>query len=142
MASVVLVAVATFGCDQVCRQELHAALGAAVGLLARNLRMHGAHVCRLFCRLGEQLHSAFRAAAGLVAHHLGVHRARVNDRDALWHTHIHLGDERERLVGRCLQKRLDPLALLGHVAVGAEARELVGERRLRRVVDDLDRSKR
>jgi hypothetical protein len=97
---VVLVAVTTSACDQVRRQELHAALGAAVGLLACDLRMHGAHVGGLFCRLGEQLHSALRAAAGLVADHLGVHRAGINDRDAFGHAHIHLGDERERLLGR------------------------------------------
>src|SRR5205085_4699304 len=56
--SVVLVVVPSSGCDHVRRQELHAALGAAVGLVARDLRMHGAHVRRLFCRLSEQLHPA------------------------------------------------------------------------------------
>jgi hypothetical protein len=108
--SVVLVVVTSSGFNQVRRQELHAALGAAVGFVARHLRMHGADVCRLFCRLGEQLHPALRAAAGLVTDHFGVHRAGVDDWDAFWHAHVHLGDERERLVGRRLQKRLDAVA--------------------------------
>src|SRR5205085_2289218 len=52
--SVVLVAVISFGCDQVRRQELHAALGAAVRFLARHFGMHRADVRRLFSCLGKQ----------------------------------------------------------------------------------------
>src|SRR5438034_5789283 len=139
--AVVLVALTTSSCDQVRRQELHAALGAAVGLVARDLRMHGAHVRRLFSRLGEQLHAALRAAAGFVADHFRVHRAGVNDWDAFGHAHVHLGDERECLVGRRCQERLDALALFGHVAVGAQVCELVGVGRLRLLVGDRDRGK-
>jgi hypothetical protein len=108
--SVVLVVATPSGFDQVRRQELHTAPRAAVGFLARYLWMHGAHVSRLFCRLGEQLHAALRTAAGLVTDHLWVHRAGVNDRDAFGHAQVHLGDERECLVGRSVQERLDALA--------------------------------
>src|SRR2546421_21086 len=52
-SAVILVAVTASGCDQVCGHELHAAFRAAVRLLARHLRMHRTHVCRLFCRLSE-----------------------------------------------------------------------------------------
>src|SRR5436190_8670891 len=92
--SVMLVSVTATGFDDVRRQELHAALGAAVRLFARHLWMHRAHVCRLFRRLREQFHAALRAAAGLLADNFGMHRADVNDRNAFGHPHIHLGDER------------------------------------------------
>src|SRR5207247_4566328 len=114
--SVVLVVVTSSGFDQVGRQELHAALRAAVGFVARDLWMHRANVRRLFCRLGEQLHPALRAAAGLVADHFGGHRARVNAWDAFGHAHAHLRDQREHLLGRRLPVRLDPLSWLGYVA--------------------------
>ena len=52
----------------------------------------------------------FGQLPGSVAHDLGVHRAGVDDVDALGHAHVHLGDERERLVGRRVEVRLDPLA--------------------------------
>jgi hypothetical protein len=122
---VVLVAVLAASRDQAFRHELHAALGTAVRFVARNFRMHRADVRRLFCRLREQLHPALRAATRLVAHHLGMHRAGVDDGHALGHAHVHLGDERERLIRWRLQERLDAFALLGHVAIGARACELV-----------------
>jgi hypothetical protein len=68
-----------------------------------------------------------------------MHRADVDDLDAFGDAQIHLGHERERLVGRCRQKRLDSPAQLGHVAIGAEARELPGVRGLRPLVGNGDR---
>ena len=110
MTTMVLVAVFAASLDDTCGQELHAAVGTAVRLVARHLRMHGADVHGLFRRLGEQLHAALRAAARLIAHDLRVHRADVNDRHALRHRHVHLGGERERLVGWRPEERLDLLA--------------------------------
>ena len=141
MPCVVLVAVPCASRDHALGQKLHAARRAAVRLVARHLGMHRADVGGLFCRLGEQLHAALGAAAGLRAHHLRVHRADVDDLDALGHAHVHLRDERERLDGRRLQVRLDPLALLSHVTVCPQLPELISERLLREVVRDVDRRK-
>jgi hypothetical protein len=77
--------------------------------------------------LGQKLHAALGAAAGLRAHDLRVHRADVDDVDALGHAHIHLGDERERLVGRRIQVRLGSLALLEHVRVRPQLPEPLSE---------------
>ncbi len=67
-----------------------------------------------------------------------MHRARVDDRP-FGHAHVHLGDERERLVGWRLQERLNPLAQLGQVRVRSQPGELVGERLLRLLVGNRDR---
>ena len=107
---VVLVSVPAAGLHEACREELHAALRTPVGLVARHLWMHRTDIGRLLCRLGEQFHPALRAAARLLAHDLRVHRTDVDDWYALWHAHVHLGDERERLVRRRLEERLDALA--------------------------------
>jgi hypothetical protein len=70
VAVVVLVVVSGISSDEALWQELHAALGTAVGLVALHLRMHRADVCHLFSGLCEQLHPARRATAGLSAHDL------------------------------------------------------------------------
>ena len=68
-----------------------------------------------------------------------MHRADIDHRHALGYAHLQLGDERERLVRRRLEERLDALAQLGHVAVAAQARELVRERLLRLFAGNGDR---
>ena len=60
--------------------------------------------------LWQELHAALGAATGLCTHDLCVHRADVDDLDAFRYAHVHLGDERERLVGLHLKEGLDPLA--------------------------------
>jgi hypothetical protein len=124
---VVLVAVLCAGRHYALGQELHAALWAAVRLVARHFGMHRADVRRLFCRLHKKLHAALGTAAGLRAHNLRVHRTDIDDLDAFGHAHVHLGDERERLIGRRLQIRLDSLALLDHVCVRAQLHEPIDE---------------
>ena len=59
--------------------------------------------------LGNELHPALRTAVGLLAPDLRVHRAHVDD-VSLGPAEVHLGHERERLVGRRREEGLDPLA--------------------------------
>src|SRR4029079_2492768 len=134
-----LVSVPAAGFHEACRQELHAALRTAVRLVARHLGMHRTDIGRLLRRLGEEFHPALRAAARLLAHDLRVHRTDVDDRYALGYAHVHLGDERERLVCRRLEERRDALAYLGHVPVAAQTREVVCERLLHLVAGHGDR---
>ena len=54
-------------------------------------------------------------------------------------SHVHLGDERERLVGGGLQVRPDPLPLRREVTVHAQGVELGVERRLGALLGDRDR---
>jgi hypothetical protein len=110
--------------DQVSGQHLHAARRAVVRRVADDLRVHRADVGR--GRRGrEELHSALRAAPGLVADDLGVHRASVGDRP-LGHLEVHLGDERERLVGLGADVRCEPLPLGSPLRVVAHDLELLG----------------
>ena len=82
-----------------CRwQQLHPALGAVVGGVADDLRVHRAGVARR-SRGRDQLHSALGATVGLFADDVGVHRTRVDD-GAVGNAHVHLGDQSERLVRR------------------------------------------
>src|SRR5262249_36020590 len=67
----------------------------------------------------EKLHTALRTAVGLIASYLGMHRADVGHRPAFGRAEVHLGDERQRLVGRRLEERIDALPYLDHVAVDA-----------------------
>ena len=106
----VSVAVRTASRNEIRGEELHPALRAFVGLVACDLQVHRAHVCRLFSSLGEQLHAALWAAAGAVADHFGMHRTGEDDRDTFGHAHVHFGDKRERLIGGRVQECLDALA--------------------------------
>ena len=91
----------------------------------------------------QQLHPAIRAVAGLLARDLGVHRAGVDDRAApLRRPHVHLGDERKRLVGLGVDVRRDPLALGDHLGVGAQDLELLLQRPLGPILADRDRGQR
>ena len=81
--------------------------------------------------------------AGLLADHLRVHRAGVDDRPVpLRGVHVHLGDERDRLVGLGVQIRREALPLGRHVRVGAQDLELLTQRRLGGLVADGDRGQR
>jgi hypothetical protein len=74
----------------------------------------------------QQLHPAPRAMAGRLADHLRVHRAGVGGRPVCFgRSHVHLGDEREALVGLGLQVGHDALPLGRHVRVGAQDLELL-----------------
>jgi len=78
--------------------------------------------------------------AGLATRDLGVHRAGVDDRAlTLGSTHIHLGDERQGLVGLALEILLDALPLGGEVGIGSQRLELSLERGLGRLIADADR---
>ena len=99
--------------DEPRRQQLHAALRAAVGRLARDdLGVHRAGVA-VGAACGDELHAAARAAARLLADDLGVHRADVDGgvpRVGL--AHVHLGHERQRLVRLgASSSGVEPLAL-------------------------------
>ena len=119
-------------------EQLHAALGAMRRFLAGHLGVHRAGVGG---RRGQQLHAAVRAAAGLFLHDVGVHRAGIDDRP-LRHPHIHLGDERERLVRLCLQESGEPVALGGQLGIAAQLLEALGQRWLGRLLIDRDRRQR
>ena len=119
--------------------QLHAALRAAVGLLAHDLGVHRAHV-RHRGRDRDELHAALGTAVGLLAHDLGMHRADVDD-VALGRAHVHLRDERERLVRRRVDVGLEPLPFGRPLRVHAQNRELVCERRRRRLRGDVDRAR-
>ena len=67
-----------------------------------------------------------------------MHRAGVDDRP-FRHAHVHLGDERERLVRRRVGVRREPLPLLRPLRVLTQDGELLSERRRRRLVAHLDR---
>ena len=125
--TVMVLVAAAAGRDDACGQELHAALGTAVRLRARHLRMHRADVRRLFSGLSEQFHAALGTAAGFVAADLRMHRADVDNGHAFRYAHFHLGDERDGFVGRRVEEGLDLRAQIGHVAVATQASELVGE---------------
>ena len=113
------------------------------GLFADDLRVHGAGVGRRRSFDRQQLHAALRTVAGLVADDLGMHRAGIGDwRIAFRHTHVHLSDEGQHLVGLGVQIWRDSLPLSHHVGVGAENLELLFKRRLRAVLAHLDRGKR
>src|SRR3954452_20853561 len=66
-----------FGGGHCARLESHAALGASTGLVADDLRMHGADVLDSRCWCGDGLglegHSADSARAGLALADLGIH---------------------------------------------------------------------
>jgi hypothetical protein len=57
----------------------------------------------------QELHAAPGTAVGRFACHVRMHRADVNDVHPFGQADIHLGHERERLVGRRLQERLTAL---------------------------------
>src|SRR5215210_1658829 len=93
-----IVAVVRDLCDKPRRYELHSALRAVVGGVAHDLRMHWTGVAAR--RRRQQIHAALRATA----------RLRVDD-GAIRAAHIHLGDERECLLGRRIEVRSQALAL-------------------------------
>jgi hypothetical protein len=136
---VVLVVVARRG-DERGVDELHAARRAAVGLLAHDLGVHRAHV-RHRGRDRDELHAALRTALRLRAHDLGMHGADVDD-VAFGRADVHLRDEGERLVRRRLCVRLEPFPLRRPLRVHAQHRELVSERRRRRLRGHVDRGER
>jgi hypothetical protein len=73
----------------------------------------------------------------LLARNLGVHGTCVQDW-ALGNAEVHLGDERERLVGRRVEEGRDLLAQARHVCVRSQFPELLGERRVRGLLPDRD----
>jgi hypothetical protein len=96
------------------RHQLHAALRAAVRLVAPYLGVHRTGVGDRRDRGSEQLHAALRALAGLVPDHLRMHRAHIGHRGArrdLWLPHVHLRHERERFVRLGVEIGSDALAL-------------------------------
>ena len=80
----------------------------------------------------------FGQRSDCLAGHLGMHRAGVDDRP-FRHAHVHLGDERERLVGRRVGVGRESLPLLRPLRVLTQDGELLSERRRRRLVAHLDR---
>ncbi len=66
-----------------------------------------------------------------------MHRTGVDDRP-LGHPHIHLGDQRERLVGRRVKVRREPFPFGDPLAVVTENVELPGERRDGRLCAHVD----
>jgi hypothetical protein len=107
-------------------------------LVADDLGVHRAGVARW--RLdGQQLHAALRAVPGLLAHDLRMHRTRVDDGTvAFRRAHVHLGEKAKGLVGLGVKVRSDPLALGRHVRVRSQHPELLGQRRLRRLLANSD----
>ena len=127
---VLAVLVTPGGPDEPGRQELHAALRAAVGRLAGHLRVHRARVAGRR-RLGDELHAALRAAVGRLADDLRVHRTRVDERLAggdVGLAHVHLRHEGQSLVRWRVDQRREPLTLGGQLGVDAQVQEHVGER--------------
>src|SRR6185437_16084948 len=105
--------------DEARRYQLHSALRTAVWLFARHLRVHRAGIASRRGH-GQELHAAFRALSLFIADHLGMHGTGVDQLLAGGEArgfHIHLSDERERLVRLGLDFGVQPSALLGELGV-------------------------
>ena len=118
-------------------QELHLALRAMPGLVARDLGVHRAGVAARRSGDREQLHSALGAVARPLLHHLRVHRAGI-DHGAFRRLHLHLRDESHRLVRLGVEVRSNPLPLRHHVGVRAQDLELLLERVRRAILAHVD----
>ena len=98
------------------RAQRHPALRAGRGPRGRDLRMHGAGEGGRSLglrRARHELHAALRALARPGGDDLRMHWTGVDARvDPTRRADlVHLGDEGERLVGRSLDERLDPLCV-------------------------------